>query len=163
MFTHLATKKQILSVSHYGKALKKLQFNKKNCLQWGLNSWPLVYKTSALPLSYRGFRWGLNTFDKSLSQICLGKIKSIVCCGVSKISDVARMYQNTPLWSHQCKEVLQYAQSNWTNFIQRSFFEQFFFSELAKEMNDMIAILAHSHLEIVIQAMAKKIMVCQKA
>ena len=29
---------------------------KKNvCLQWGLNSWPLVYKTNALPLSYRGF------------------------------------------------------------------------------------------------------------
>ena len=25
------------------------------CLQWGLNSWPLVYKTNALPLSYRGF------------------------------------------------------------------------------------------------------------
>ena len=24
------------------------------CLQWGLNSWPLVYKTNALPLSYRG-------------------------------------------------------------------------------------------------------------
>ena len=31
-------------------------FEKKNvCLQWGLNSWPLVYKTNALPLSYRGF------------------------------------------------------------------------------------------------------------
>ena len=27
---------------------------KKNCLQRGLNSRPLVYKTSALPLSYRG-------------------------------------------------------------------------------------------------------------
>ena len=26
------------------------------CLQWGLNSWPLVYKTNALPLSYRGWR-----------------------------------------------------------------------------------------------------------
>ena len=26
-----------------------------NCLQRGLNSRPLVYKTSALPLSYRGF------------------------------------------------------------------------------------------------------------
>ena len=25
-----------------------------SCLQWGLNSWPLVYKTNALPLSYRG-------------------------------------------------------------------------------------------------------------
>ena len=31
-------------------------FSEKNvCLQWGLNSWPLVYKTNALPLSYRGF------------------------------------------------------------------------------------------------------------
>ena len=27
------------------------------CLQWGLNSWPLVYKTNALPLSYRGPCW----------------------------------------------------------------------------------------------------------
>ena len=27
------------------------------CLQWGLNSWPLVYKTNALPLSYRGLHW----------------------------------------------------------------------------------------------------------
>ena len=27
----------------------------KYCLQWGLNSWPLVYKTNALPLSYRGY------------------------------------------------------------------------------------------------------------
>ena len=32
------------------------KFIKKNqCLQRGLNSRPLVYKTSALPLSYRGF------------------------------------------------------------------------------------------------------------
>ena len=29
-------------------------FVQKACLQWGLNSWPLVYKTNALPLSYRG-------------------------------------------------------------------------------------------------------------
>ena len=28
------------------------------CLQWGLNSWPLVYKTNALPLSYRGIAGG---------------------------------------------------------------------------------------------------------
>ena len=43
-----------------------------------------------------------------------------------------------------------------------AFFEQFFFSEFAKEMNDMIAILAHSHLEIVIQAMAKKLWCAKK-
>ena len=30
---------------------------KNDCLQWGLNSRPLVYKTSALPLSYRGSLW----------------------------------------------------------------------------------------------------------
>ena len=35
--------------------LKNLNLKKKNfCLHWGLNSGPLVYKTSALPLSYRG-------------------------------------------------------------------------------------------------------------
>ena len=67
-----------------GKLWKSHNPTKKNCLQWGLNSWPLVYKTSALPLSYRGFRWGLNTFDKSQSQICLGNIKSIVCCVFQK-------------------------------------------------------------------------------
>ena len=32
-------------------------FVQKACLQWGLNSWPLVYKTNALPLSYRGPCW----------------------------------------------------------------------------------------------------------
>ena len=34
------------------------------CLQWGLNSWPLVYKTNALPLSYRGLlvhRWNFES------------------------------------------------------------------------------------------------------
>ena len=31
-------------------------FVQKVCLQWGLNSWPLVYKTNALPLSYRGLQ-----------------------------------------------------------------------------------------------------------
>ena len=33
---------------------KKEPDAKTVCLQWGLNSWPLVYKTNALPLSYRG-------------------------------------------------------------------------------------------------------------
>ena len=36
----------------FSSSLKK---RKNYCLQWGLNSRPLVYKTSALPLSYRGF------------------------------------------------------------------------------------------------------------
>ena len=44
----------------------KLVEDTKNifCLQWGLNSWPLVYKTNALPLSYRGLlmhRWKFET------------------------------------------------------------------------------------------------------
>ena len=30
---------------------------KKICPQWGSNSRPLVYETSALPLSYTGFPW----------------------------------------------------------------------------------------------------------
>ena len=36
------------------------------CLQWGLNSWPLVYKTNALPLSYRGLQmlfWNILNFE----------------------------------------------------------------------------------------------------
>ena len=38
------------------------------CLQWGLNSWPLVYKTNALPLSYRGPR----CVGDKMQQNCLG-------------------------------------------------------------------------------------------
>ena len=36
--------------------LNELFLEKDQCPQWGLNSRPLVYKTSALPLSYRGDR-----------------------------------------------------------------------------------------------------------
>ena len=36
------------------KILEQKMQPKKICLQWGLNSRPLVYETSALPLSYRG-------------------------------------------------------------------------------------------------------------
>jgi hypothetical protein len=39
--------------------IQKWQFNSNSCLQWGLNSRPLVYKTSALPLSYRGFDFSI--------------------------------------------------------------------------------------------------------
>ena len=43
---------------------------KKFCLQWELNSRPLVYKTSALPLSYRGwYRFTLNSKSIIFSQI----------------------------------------------------------------------------------------------
>ena len=34
----------------------KMLIHQQNCLQRGLNSRPLVYKTSALPLSYRGLQ-----------------------------------------------------------------------------------------------------------
>ena len=43
-------------------------FVQKVCLQWGLNSWPLVYKTNALPLSYRGPR----CVGDKMQQNCLG-------------------------------------------------------------------------------------------
>ena len=38
------------------------------CLQRGLNSRPLVYKTSALPLSYRGCLSGEATFYDPLDE-----------------------------------------------------------------------------------------------
>ena len=47
------------------------------CLQRGLNSRPLVYKTSALPLSYRGFvsdpgnTWRIHHGDGSAKRIGL--------------------------------------------------------------------------------------------
>ena len=43
------------------KSLAIPMLGKKFCLQWGLNSRPLVYKTSALPLSYRGLVYCCNS------------------------------------------------------------------------------------------------------
>ena len=44
--------------------------DKSNCLQWGLNSRPLVYKTSALPLSYRGWMYTKVSIITILSKSC---------------------------------------------------------------------------------------------
>ena len=67
------------------------------------------------------------------------------------------MYQNTPLFGHiNVKKFYNIHSLIELTLFSEAFLSSFFFSELEKEMNDMIAILAHSHLEIVIQAMAKK-------
>ena len=54
----------VLSFIRFKSAKIKVIFS--SCLQWELNSRPLVYKTSALPLSYRGTYWA-KFQDKRLS------------------------------------------------------------------------------------------------
>ena len=47
--------KKVAQVHRYMKIEERGKFRRKKlCLHWGLNSGPLVYETSALPLSYRG-------------------------------------------------------------------------------------------------------------
>ena len=97
----------------------------------------------------------MNTFDKSQSQICLGNIKSIVCCVFQKYLTWYECIK-TPHCGHiNVKKFYNIHSLIELTLFSEAFLSSFFFSELEKEMNDMIAILAHSHLEIVIQAMAK--------
>ena len=49
--------------------LNELFLEKDQCPQWGLNSRPLVYKTSALPLSYRGDRQKAGSLRNCLPRV----------------------------------------------------------------------------------------------
>ena len=49
-----------ITIISYSLVLKVTKVTYENdCLQWGLNSRPLVYETSALPLSYKGLSSGV--------------------------------------------------------------------------------------------------------
>ena len=61
------------------KLKKKKKKKKKKSLRGGSNSWPLVYETSALPLSYEGHR------GKILSKLLLYS----VCSSASVLADKA--------------------------------------------------------------------------
>ena len=73
MVAHLTPDQKAACSNHVGVKIFFPQsdcdtFVQKVCLQWGLNSWPLVYKTNALPLSYRGPR----CVGDKMQQNCLG-------------------------------------------------------------------------------------------